>query len=93
MCTVGGAEDPNYVKPNEPVAPSTEPSTQPTTAPEATTAPQTTGAPDASQAPGTTAPSTDVPPTGDAASVLLWMSVLVLAGSGVLALLAKRKSN
>ena len=93
VCTVCGAEDPNYVKPTEPVAPSTEPSTQPTTAPEATTAPQTTGAPDASQAPGTTAPSTDVPPTGDAASVLLWMSVLVLAGSGVLALLAKRKSN
>ena len=93
VCTVCGAEDPNYVKPTEPVAPSTEPSTQPTTAPEDTTAPQTTGAPDASQAPGTTAPSTDVPPTGDAASVLLWMSVLVLAGSGVLALLAKRKSN
>ena len=93
VCSVCGAEDPNYVKPTEPVAPSTEPSTQPTTAPEATTAPQTTGAPDASQAPGTTAPSTDVPPTGDAASVLLWMSVLVLAGSGVLALLAKRKSN
>ena len=93
VCSVCGAEDPNYVKPTEPVAPSTEPSTKPTTAPEATTAPQTTGAPDASQAPGTTAPSTDVPPTGDAASVLLWMSVLVLAGSGVLALLAKRKSN
>lgn len=93
VCSVCGAEDPNYVKPTEPVEPTTEPTTEPTAAPEATTAPQSTEAPDASQAPGTTAPSTDVPPTGDAASVLVWMSVLVLAGTGILALLAKRKSN
>ena len=89
VCTVCGAEDPNFVVPTTPV--------EPTPSPDVTNTPEATASPVVSQAPSTpaatSAPSTNVPATGDAASVLLWMSVLVLAGSGVLALLAKRKSN
>lgn len=89
VCTVCGAEDPNYVVPTTPV--------EPTPSPDVTNTPEATASPVVSQAPGTpaatSAPSTNVPPTGDTSSLLLWMSVIALAGSGMLALLAIRRSR
>jgi len=89
VCTVCGAEDPNYVVPTTPV--------EPTPSPDVTNTPEATASPVVSQAPSTpaatSAPSTNVPPTGDTSSLLLWMSVIALAGSGMLALLAIRRSR
>lgn len=89
VCTVCGAEDPDYVVPSQPVEPT--PSPDVTQTPEATTSPVVTQAPSTPAA--TSAPSTNVPPTGDTSSLLLWMSVIALAGSGMLALLAIRRSR
>ncbi len=89
VCSVCGAEDPNYVVPTTPV--------EPTPSPDVTNTPEATASPVVSQAPSTpaatSAPSTNVPATGDASSLLLWMSVIALAGSGMLALLAIRRSR
>ena len=89
VCTVCGAEDPNYVVPTTPV--------EPTPSPDVTNTPEATASPVVSQAPSTpaatSAPSTNVPATGDASSLLLWVSVIALAGSGMLALLAIRRSR
>ena len=89
VCTVCGAEAPDYVVPSQPVEPT--PSPDVTQAPEATTSPVVTQAPSTPAA--TSAPSTNVPPTGDTSSLLLWMSLIALAGSGMLALLAIRRSR
>ena len=95
VCTVCGAEDPDYVEPTQKPEPSTEPTqkpeptTQPTQEPQVTQTPETTQQPQATGKPQATQQPDTVPPTGDASQLMVYVAAMgaaaLLLGAAVVA--------
>ena len=95
VCTVCGAEDPDYVEPTQKPEPSTEPTQkpeptpQPTQEPQVTQTPETTQQPQATGKPQATQQPDTVPPTGDASQLMVYVAAMgaaaLLMGAAVVA--------
>ena len=99
VCTVCGAEDPDYVKPSDKPQPSDkpEPSDKPQVSdkPETTDKPETSQKPDATGKPDATQQPDTVPPTGDASQLMVYVAAMgaaaLLMGAAVVARKHKRQ--